>query len=90
MCFVCIKPHIWHKLKKKSDIIFFPFLLPLSSIGLVFLSAEMVCFNQRLPIQGIAPGRWIVVYIGDYKSCCHSQTVVNLSAYTETTLYNNI
>jgi len=67
--------------KKCHKKIFFPFLLPLSSIDLVFLSAEMVCFNQSLPTQGIAPGRWIAVHSGDYKSFCHSQTVVNLSAY---------
>lgn len=65
---------------KKKKIIFFLFLLPLFSIGLVILSAEMVGFNQSLPTPGIAPGSWIVVYIGDYKSFCHSETVINLSA----------
>lgn len=78
--FVCIKPHI---LCNNKNIKLFSFLLPHlpSSIGILFLSAEMVCFSHSLPTQDIAHGRWIVVHIRDYKSFCHSQTVINLSAY---------
>lgn len=36
---------------------------------------------NSLPTQAIAASRWIVVYIRDYKSFCHSQTVINLTAY---------